>query len=540
MLTVLFLGSATIARFFDFIVIEALLVFLLLYLSGFIINAITDKEIDSQYDNFKTSIPKSVDILGEKTLWGLIIGHVIVATVLALHISLVMNTFIPLILVLIGSFFGLGYSVKPFQFKVRGIWHAIALGSSAFFLPFIFLMFVVADGISFPLLTFIVGFSFVHYGMEFGNQAIDYVEDKAQNVTTPPVRWGMIPSMKIALGCVFIGIATEGYSLYHVLLSKGSFTLIHPILTTNVLFTLLMGIILVGYFIPTKGLYDMLITLKTSKTVEEGMPKLKKICNYAKWQASGIFGIAIVSGIIFVGVAYGPTMQIVEDTNNIPGIIGSGLDFARQPEVEYYDDGSNWLANVSVFVKNGDRPLTAGSAMIEVQSSVGDLPPIWIELIILDLYLEPNSYWNVTRQILAHDIDSTTIKIKIKEYDGNIKDFMDIGVQYIEPSKKTMYIYSVEIESYEEMFYDEKADVTVTIFNEGETKSISDLEVHVYCYTSFWGYSDDESVFNDNAVHNEWSETLILNVLELDFGEPIFIIYLFEGEELIDEITVHS
>ena len=162
MLTVLFLGSLTVSRFFDPIVIEALLAFMLLYLSGFIINAITDKEIDKNYDTFKTSIPKSVDILGEKTCWGLLIGHVTIATALSVHISFVMNSFIPLGLVVIGSFFGLGYSIRPFQFKVRGIWHAIALGSSAFFLPFIFLMFVVANGISFPLILFILGFSFVH------------------------------------------------------------------------------------------------------------------------------------------------------------------------------------------------------------------------------------------------------------------------------------------------------------------------------------------------------------------------------------------
>jgi 4-hydroxybenzoate polyprenyltransferase len=540
MLTVLFLGSATISRFFDFIVIEALLAFLLLYLTGFIINAITDKEIDSQYDNFKTSIPKSVEILGERTLWGLIIGHVVVATILAFHISIQMNNFLPLILVLIGTFFGLGYSVKPFQFKVRGVWHAIALGSSAFFLPFIFLMFVVAEGIPFHLLAFIIGFSFVHYGMEFGNQAIDYVEDKAQNVRTPPVRWGMIPSLKIALACVFIGILTEGYSLYYVLLSKGSFTLIHPILETNVIFAILMGIILAGYYIPTKGLYDMLITLKNSKTVEEGMPRLKKICNYAKWQASGIFGVAIVSGIIFLGVAYGPVTQIVDDTGTMPGVLGSGMDFVQDPDVEFFDDGSNWLANVTVNLRNGNTPLAAGSALIEVQSWVANFP-IKMELLLLDKYLESNRYWNVSTQILAHDIDDTTIKIKIKEYKEEIKDFKDTGIQYIQPSKKDLYIYNVKVEAYEDMFHNKMANVTVNVFNEGQNRAIGNLYLEVWYY--YLGYSDYESAENDHTIktNTNWVRTLTINAIELDeISEPFFVVNLYKDGDKIDELTIYG
>ncbi|UCG70145.1 MAG: UbiA family prenyltransferase, partial [Thermoplasmata archaeon] len=284
--TVLFLGSATISRFFELPVIEALLAFVLLYLSGFIINALTDREIDAKYDTFKTSIPKSVELMGEKTLKTMIIVHVGVAIALSLHISLLMNSIWPIFLVLVGVFFGLGYSVKPFQFKVRGIWHAIALGSSAFFIPFVFLMYVVAEGIPLILFVFMIGFSFVHYGMEFGNQAIDYVEDKASNVKTPPVRWGMMPSLKIALGFVILGIVTEGWSLYYILLSRGSFTFIHPLLTTNVLYVLLMTLIIAGYYIPTRGLWKMHSTLKKSKAIEDGMPTLKKICKYAKWQTS--------------------------------------------------------------------------------------------------------------------------------------------------------------------------------------------------------------------------------------------------------------
>jgi 4-hydroxybenzoate polyprenyltransferase len=543
MLTVLFLGSATVARFFDIIVIEALLAFMLLYLSGFIINAITDKEIDTKYDTFKTSIPKSVDILGEKTLWGLIIGHVSVSIILAFHISLQMSNFLPLILVLIGVFFGLGYSVKPFQFKVRGIWHAIALGSSAFFLPFIFLMFVVAEGIPFPLLLFIIGFSFVHYAMEFGNQAIDYIEDKAQNVRTPPVRWGMIRSLKIALGCVILGIFIEGYSLYHVLLSKGTFTIFHPILTTNVVFTILMGIILIGYYIPTKGLLGMLRTLEKSETVEDGMPTLKKICNYAKWQASGILGVAVVSGILFLGVAYGPVTQITPGGNNILNLGESDLAFAEDPEVEFfYDDTYGWMANVTVSVQNDNIQREWGSLMIMIQSWVAYIP-IGAELVFLEKILYPYEYWNISRQIEAHKVDTTSFKVFIHEDQTGNNNFIRLDKSW-NPwelfSDKDLGIFSVEIESYEEILFDEKVNVTITVFNDGGTKAPGDLYVEVwYTYLGYSSYDGDDNDIYIQSGRN-WKKTLTVNVLEFDGLTEKFTIKLYHDGNIMDDYIVYG
>jgi 4-hydroxybenzoate polyprenyltransferase len=538
MLTVLFLGSMTLSRFFDFIVIEALFAFILLYLSGFIINAITDVEIDKNYDTFKTSIPKSVELLGERTLWGLIIGHVAIATALSVHISLVMNSFIPLALVLLGTFFGLGYSIRPFQFKVRGIWHAIALGSSAFFLPFIFLMFVVANGISLPLLLFIAGFSFVHYGMEFGNQAIDYVEDKASDVRTPPVRWGMIPSLRIALGCVFVGILTEAYAIYSLLLIRGSFTFIHPILTTNVLFTALMGIILVGYYIPTKGLWDMLSTLKKSETIEDGMPTLKKICNYAKWQTSGILGVAVVAGILFLGVAYGPASQIATDSNGGFNPSESNLNFGRDPEVEFFhEDGEGWFANVTVSIQNDKTHRDWGSLMTIVQSRVANWPPISAKSILMEKELKPYQFWNFTTRIRAHESDDTSFEITIMADKTGLDVYEPVTSRVI-PSQKDLYILDVSVKAYEDMIHNKWANVTVTVYNEGDTLYIGDLYLEVWYY--YLGYSDYDGAENEISIstNGNWVRTLTINSIEVDeISEPFFVIKLYHDGKFVDDFT---
>jgi 4-hydroxybenzoate polyprenyltransferase len=536
--TVLFLGSASVSRFFALPVIEAVVAFILLYLSGFIINAIADKEIDKKYDTFKTSIPKSVELLGEKTLKGVVIGHVAVAIVLAFHITLHMSSIIPIALVLIGVFFGIGYSIKPFHFKVRGIWHGIALGSSAFFIPFLFLMFVIAEGFSLPLVLFIVGFSFVHYGMEFGNQAIDYVEDRNSKVKTPPVRWGMIPSLVVALGCVIFGIVAEASSLYYILLSKGSFTFVNPMLTTNVVYVVLLGIILAGYYIPTKGLWQMLSTLRKSKTIEKGMPTLKKICNYARWQTSGIIGVAIVSAILFMGVIFGPGAQLNQDAEDNVGP-SIGLNLAPSPEVEFYKDDGICQANVSISVQNDNVMREKRSIMIEIESWVANFP--WeAKWLLLEKDLMPYEYWNISTQILAHDVDDTTIKIYIKEWKRDKKDFVQIGDPWIESSKKDLYIFDVKVKKFNDILHDEKANITVTVFNQGDKRYIGDLEVEViYFYGLYSDYDSEKNNFT--LITNEnWIPILTVNSFDIELVEPKFVVKLFYEDVEIDEYTFYG
>jgi 4-hydroxybenzoate polyprenyltransferase len=540
--TVLFLGSASISRFFELPVVEALIAFLLLYLSGFIINALTDRELDAKYDTFKTSIPKSVEIMGVRTVKAMIIAHVLIAVVLAFHITLQMSSIIPIGLVLLGVFFGLGYSVRPFHFKVRGVWHAIALGSSAFFLPFVFLMFVVVGGISFPLLMFIVGFSFVHYGMEFGNQAIDYIEDKAEGVKTPPVRWGMIPSLIVALCFVFLGVVAELGSLYFIILAKGDLTFIHSLLTTNVIFVMFTAIILAGYYIPTKGLWKMYTTMRTTDSVEEGMPTLKKVCNYAQWQASGIMGVAIVSALIFAGVIFAPAAEILTDDDNNP-ILPGALTIS-DPEVEFYTDGDgeSW-ANVTLSIRNDESIKESNRLSIMLQSWTAKRP--WkVKSLFQDKPLAPYAFWNISEQIEAHDIDDTTIKIYIQADQHGIGVFIPIYDEpIVVPSQKKIYIFDASATAYE-VFFDKKANVNVTIFNEGKNRNIGRLEVQVFYY--YGAYSDFESVQNEEVVKTDekWIPPPVTMdaFLEIDeIGEPWFIVKLFyddgDGLEFVDDYT---
>ena len=129
---------------FSFILLEAVFVFMLLYFSGFIINSLVDRDMDKKYQTFKGNIADAVDLIGTRKIKIILAAQVGLAVLLGIHIGIVLQNIWVIVLVGLGVLFGLGYSVRPFHFKVKGIWHAIALASSAFFLPLMFIYIVVA------------------------------------------------------------------------------------------------------------------------------------------------------------------------------------------------------------------------------------------------------------------------------------------------------------------------------------------------------------------------------------------------------------
>jgi 4-hydroxybenzoate polyprenyltransferase len=300
---IFFLSATSFTRLFNIEVFESLIVFVLLYFVGFIINAYSDQEIDKKYDIFKNKIPGAVKYIGENTIKWIIIAQVVLAFMLTAHISFIMNSYLPIFLVTIGTFFGLAYSIPPFHFKVKGIFHAVSLIISAFLVPAVFLYYVIAQHIAIGPLIIIFGFSILHYGIAFANQVIDYQEDKAEGVQTPPVRWGLVKSLKIALWIIFIGLIIELAGFFLFIEMNPAFLTLHPAMTPLVLFLLFVPIIVLGYYIPINGLWRMYKTALT-KPVDESIRYMKSICQYNQWQASGLIGAAVVTGLLFFGTLF--------------------------------------------------------------------------------------------------------------------------------------------------------------------------------------------------------------------------------------------
>ena len=271
------------------------------------------------------------------------------------------------------------------------------------------------------------------------------------------------------------------------------------------------------------------------------MPTLKKICNYAKWQASGIMGVAVVSAIIFFGVIFSPAADILSDDE--ANIILPGALSISFPDVEFYTDGNDqsW-ANVSFSIRNDATVKERRSLMLMIETSVAKIP--WRAMtVLLEKNLEPYAYWNETRTIGAHDVDDTTVTITIKADQKGTGVFLPISgyPPIIKPSQKEIYIFDASATAYE-VFIDKKANVNVTIFNEGEKRFIGRLEVQVFYY--YGAYSDIESIQNEDVIKtNEiWIPTVTMDAWEMDdIGEPFFKVKLFYddggGFVFIDEYT---
>ena len=297
LLTLFFLGASSPYRLLAPVVLEGLAVFILLFFFGFIINAYADQEIDGSYTIFKNRIPEAVRFIGQRNMKLIMMVQVAAAFILTAHISYQMGSWVPVVLVAIGTFLGAGYSMPPLHFKVRGWMHPVSLSISVFFIPAAFVLFTIAGQLSPAAIIFLTGVSILHYGIEFANQAIDYLEDRAGGVLSPPVRWGMRGSLKVALAAISAGMVLELAGLYLMMLDRAGGSGIIG-LAPAVFFILTLPIILAGYFLPASGLWKM-YRASITRPLEEAVGYMKGICHYNQWQASGIMGLMVVGGIMF-------------------------------------------------------------------------------------------------------------------------------------------------------------------------------------------------------------------------------------------------
>ncbi|MBM4248353.1 MAG: hypothetical protein FJ149_02775 [Euryarchaeota archaeon] len=297
LLAVFFIGAPSLDRLLEPLLWEGVAVFILLYFMGFIINAYTDLEIDRKYTIFKNRLPDAVELIGRRNVRALIAGQILGAFLLTVHISLAMGSWVPLALVAVGTFFGVGYSLPPLHFKVRGWLHALSLIVSAFLVPACFLLYIIAGTIEPAPFVIVLGFSLLHYGIAFANQAIDYIEDRAGGVRSPPVRWGMERSLVVAMAFIFTGMALALVGLYHHIVGGASSVLG---LSGLPLLLLLLPLILAGYYLPVSGLYRMYRATLT-RPIEEAVRFMKDICHYNRWQASGILGVMAALAVLFFG-----------------------------------------------------------------------------------------------------------------------------------------------------------------------------------------------------------------------------------------------
>lgn len=291
---------------------EAVTAFLLLYLSGFLVNSLTDLEVDEKY---KSYVAEGVKSLGRGTLIVLLLVHLILALLLTIHLSYQLQSLLPLLFYAVGVFFGIGYSVEPLHFKVRGPLHPVALITSAFFIPFLFLVYTITGELPFLLLPMGIGFSLLHYGIALTNQAQDLIEDREAGMTTPAVRWGLGRTLRYALllfGAGFVILLSGIHFLIGTLhLDPGAELFLT--LTAVVL-------LLVGYIVPLRGMADLYRISLRSKPLMEKIRLIKRRLSYPRWQASGLYSLLLTVMLVALAGTVLPQEQPFQfsESPNIP------------------------------------------------------------------------------------------------------------------------------------------------------------------------------------------------------------------------------
>ena len=287
----IFIGAESIQQLlsidFIFTLLEGIIVFLLLFNVGFMVNCWADWKVDELY---KTKLYHAVKNMGRNNLGYLVVIHIIGAVILAYHISIVINRIEISVLVWIGTFLGVAYSVEPFRFKKRGILHSL-IALPIFLIPGVYSYFLVNNQ---PLLSpytlffllLAIGITIGHYALILISQAEDTPADKKMDLYTPAVKWGLKKTLFISFYSNLIG------SIIITIAIIPLFLLIH------VWLLVLVPIIIIGRYFSMKEVYSL---HKFSLSSPQENILLNEIRNrmskYPMWHAYGLTGLTL-SGIL--------------------------------------------------------------------------------------------------------------------------------------------------------------------------------------------------------------------------------------------------
>ncbi len=290
----IFIGADSIQSLISYeftpILIEGILIFILLFNVGFMVNCWADWKVDELY---KTKLYHSVIKMGRNKLGILVILHIIISIILAYHITVQLARIEVSLLVWIGIFLGVGYSIEPFRFKRRGLLHSL-IALPIFFIPGIYSYLLVNSlSITAPytiiFISAAIGITLGHYSLILVSQAEDTPADKKMNLITPAVKWGLKKTLKISYETNFIGSVVIIISLMIMFL------------TINYWLLLLIPIIIIGRYYSMIEVYKLYKNTINLSSEDDILSKIReKMDVYPIWHAYGLSGVTISSLCILI------------------------------------------------------------------------------------------------------------------------------------------------------------------------------------------------------------------------------------------------
>lgn len=240
----LFLAARSLADLQPIIVFEVAIIWFLAFWFGSAINCLYDKDIDEKY---KTHLANAVNKLGS-ALKPILLVEAIILITLGIHLSLIVSKPLILLPLLIGIFLAIGYSINPLHFKNTTMLHVISLTAVLYFIPMLFVYFVIANNIYFPIFLILLSYAVMQYGTTLGiNTLEDLREDREMGLKNPPVVWGIQKTLKFSFISSMIGGLVVFISFYYIFLS----------LTKNILPYIYMIPFLIGLLMSIKSLFNL-------------------------------------------------------------------------------------------------------------------------------------------------------------------------------------------------------------------------------------------------------------------------------------------
>ena len=210
------------------IVIGAILAVFLSYSFGFLVNCWSDFEVDQLG---KQHLSSAVQHFSESRNAILLLGFLngVVSLFIMTYVSVQINDVTPVVLLIIGLFLGLTYSVDPPRFKSNPYLHPlIALPTAT--LPGLVMIIITAHYSAretpwLPILVIVLGISLMHYGLVLVNQIEDIEEDKHLGINTPAVVLGGSRTIRLILLLTFLGMITVLLGFAPLVLNQNGSTL---------------------------------------------------------------------------------------------------------------------------------------------------------------------------------------------------------------------------------------------------------------------------------------------------------------------------
>jgi 4-hydroxybenzoate polyprenyltransferase len=190
---------------------EGIFIFFLLFAFGDMINCLADRDLDAVY---KPHLSEAVYGLGVGFVKFQVAATAVLALALTAHLSWQLHRWILFPLVAIGLALGAGYSVKPIQFKGRGLAQLVCLWLIIFVGPMLLVGLLVSTVPSPALLAFASAFGAMQMGIILVNTAEDYPEDLEAQIKTTIVALGLKRGINLAFWLTVVGalslVATLG------------------------------------------------------------------------------------------------------------------------------------------------------------------------------------------------------------------------------------------------------------------------------------------------------------------------------------------